>query len=147
MEPNNQSPEHLPAPGRPETLGYEPGSVEYGNERNMAQSEHLGGLASTAERFPAAAEQLRQPPASSPAADVSLPAPQDDVAATAVPASDDVPLVAADEDLIEKEWVHKVKRVLAETKDEPYKREQQIKRLQLEYVRKRYGREIGDPGD
>lgn len=58
-----------------------------------------------------------------------------------------VPLVAADEDLIEKEWVDKVKKVIAETKDDPYLREQQVKQLQVEYVRKRYGRGIGDNGD
>ena len=55
-----------------------------------------------------------------------------------------LPLTAADEDLIEKEWVAKVKEVIVATKDDPYKREQEVKKLQLEYVRRRYGREIGD---
>ncbi len=70
---------------------------------------------------------------------------QDDASVIA----DDVslPLVAADEDLIEKEWVDKAKKIIQETKDDPYRREQEVKKIQIDYVRKRYGREIGDSGD
>lgn len=71
----------------------------------------------------------------------------DDAAATNATADDSVPLVAADEDLIEKEWVDKAKKIISETKDDPYAREQEVKKLQIEYVRKRYGRVIGDPGE
>lgn len=60
---------------------------------------------------------------------------------------DDIPSVAADDDLIEKEWVDKAKKILAETKDDPYRREREISKLQIEYIRRRYGREIGDSGD
>jgi hypothetical protein len=54
---------------------------------------------------------------------------------------------AADVDLIEKEWVDKAKKIIAETRDDPYRREREISKLQIEYVRKRYGRVIGDVGD
>lgn len=54
-----------------------------------------------------------------------------------------VPEVAADEDLIEKEWVDKAKKIIAETQDDPYKREQAVSQLQRDYLRKRYGKEIG----
>ena len=57
--------------------------------------------------------------------------------------SDDVPLLANDDDLIEKEWVDKAKKIIAETKDDPYKREQEVNRLQIDYLRKRYGKELG----
>lgn len=57
-------------------------------------------------------------------------------------ADDDIPSVAADDDLIEKEWVDKAKQVIAKTKDDPYQREQEISRLQVEYLRKRYGKEL-----
>lgn len=57
------------------------------------------------------------------------------------------PSVAADDDLIEKEWVDRAKQIIASTKDDPYRREQEVKKLQLDYVRKRYGREIGDTND
>jgi hypothetical protein len=61
--------------------------------------------------------------------------------------SDDSPIVANDDDLIEKEWVDKAKKILSETRDDPYKREQEISKLQIEYIRRRYGRQIGESGD
>lgn len=65
------------------------------------------------------------------------------VASSNAPVGDDPLLVANDDDLIEKEWVDKAKQILAETRDDPYAREREIGRLQAEYIRKRYGREIG----
>lgn len=64
-----------------------------------------------------------------------------------VPAATDSSLVAGDDDLIEKEWVDKAKSIIAATKDDPYRREQEISKLQIEYIRKRYGRTIGTAGD
>lgn len=63
----------------------------------------------------------------------------------AVPASSSstAPLVAADEDLIEKEWIDKAKSIILATKDDPYRREQEVAKLQVEYLRKRYGKELG----
>lgn len=60
---------------------------------------------------------------------------------------DDIPSVAADDDLIEKEWVDKAKKIISATRDDPYRREREISKLQIEYIRRRYGREIGDSGD
>lgn len=54
-----------------------------------------------------------------------------------------VPDVAADDDLIEKEWVNKAKHIIAETADDPYRREAAVSQLQREYLRKRYGKELG----
>jgi len=65
----------------------------------------------------------------------------------ASPVADDAPIVANDDDLIEKEWVDKAKKILSETRDDPYKREQEISKLQIEYIRRRYGRQIGESGD
>ena len=56
------------------------------------------------------------------------------------------PLAAGDDDLIEKEWVDRAKKIIAETKDDPYRREKEISKLQVEYIRRRYGREIGSSG-
>lgn len=53
------------------------------------------------------------------------------------------PVAAADDDLIEKEWVDKAKKIIAETKDDPYRREREVSRLQADYLRKRYGKELG----
>ncbi|MBP7760231.1 hypothetical protein KA093_00340 [Candidatus Saccharibacteria bacterium] len=55
------------------------------------------------------------------------------------------PVVAADEDLIEKEWVEKAKKVISETKHDPYAQEQAVSRLQADYLNKRYGKVIKLP--
>jgi len=54
------------------------------------------------------------------------------------------PLIANDDDLIEKEWVDKAKKILADTKDDPYQREKEVGKLQVDYIKKRYGRELGE---
>ncbi|MGB4761755.1 MAG: hypothetical protein WBP12_00165 [Candidatus Saccharimonas sp.] len=78
-----------------------------------------------------------------------LPTPVTTVPDASVAVSDDttLPIVANDDDLIEKEWVDKAKQIIAATKDDPYRREQEVSKLQIEYIRRRYGREIGDAGD
>ncbi|MEI7918576.1 MAG: hypothetical protein WCH58_04305 [Candidatus Saccharibacteria bacterium] len=55
----------------------------------------------------------------------------------------DNPMTANDDDLIEKEWVNKAKKIVAETRDNPHKREQAVNKLQIDYLKKRYGRELG----
>lgn len=79
----------------------------------------------------------------------ALPTPVLPLAQPGTTASDDasLPSTAADDDLIEKEWVDKAKKILSETRDDPYKREREISKLQIEYIRRRYGREIGDTGE
>jgi len=57
------------------------------------------------------------------------------------------PSLANDDDLIEKEWIDQAKRIIAATREDPYKREQEISKLQIEYIRKRYGRVIGEVSD
>lgn len=79
---------------------------------------------------------------------VALPAPvispiADAGTVSAMSSDDDTPITANDDDLIEKEWVDKAKKILAETRDDPYRREAEVGKLQIEYIRKRYGREIG----
>lgn len=53
------------------------------------------------------------------------------------------PTIASDDDLIEKEWVDKAKKIIVETRDDPYRREQEVSKLQADYLRKRYGKELG----
>jgi hypothetical protein len=54
---------------------------------------------------------------------------------------------SSDDSLEEYEWVDKAKKILAQTRDDPFTREREISKLQIEYIRRRYGREIGDSGD
>lgn len=53
------------------------------------------------------------------------------------------PAVAEDVDVIEKEWVDKAKQIISSTKDDPYKRSAQVNELQRDYLKKRYGKDLG----
>lgn len=53
------------------------------------------------------------------------------------------PLVAADEDLIEREWVDKAKEIIEQTRDDPHARTQKVNELQRDYLQKRYGKVVG----
>jgi hypothetical protein len=132
----------LPAPN----LGPERSPIGYG--RNLERSPQISIPENDVER---SVEKLEQRSDTSLAV-VSpvLPAPvilaptapavQDD---KATPSNDDTPLIAKDDDLIEKEWVDKAKTIIVQTKDDPYRREQEVSKLQADYLRKRYGRELG----
>jgi hypothetical protein len=60
---------------------------------------------------------------------------------------DDTPPTAKDEDLIEKEWVDKAKKVIAQTRHDPYTQQKAVSRLQAAYLQKRYGKTIKLPAD
>jgi hypothetical protein len=69
-------------------------------------------------------------------------APPQPVAQQQAMAADDTPLVAADDDLIEKAWVDKAKKIVVATRDDPYAQEREVSKLQADYLQKRYGKEI-----
>lgn len=117
-----QSPEHVPL-SMPEV------APERGHEQFEQRSEAAPAAVTAQPILPPPVVTLPQPPV------------PDATQTTAV--SDDLPLVANDDDLIEKEWVDKAKKIIVETKDDPYRREQEVGRLQADYLRKRYGRELG----
>lgn len=82
------------------------------------------------------------------ASDAATPAPVAPVvpnapAATVVPAVPSVavsgPVTAADDDLIEKEWVDKAKSIVRSTVDDPHARTSQVSQLRLDYREKRHG--------
>jgi len=56
--------------------------------------------------------------------------------------TDDTPLVASDDDLIEKTWIDKAKHIVSETKTDPYQQEREVSKLQASYLLKRYGKQI-----
>lgn len=57
------------------------------------------------------------------------------------------PPVAADEDVIEKEWVNKAKKVINQTKGDPYAKEREVSKLQADYMQKRYGKQVKMPDE
>ncbi len=116
--------EHAPLPPTPEVGG------ERGTERFEQRRETSPSTAVSAPVLPTPVV-IPEPSATS----------SDD--GTGALVADDLPLVANDDDLIEREWVDKAKRIIVETKDDPYRREQEVSKLQVDYLRKRYGREVG----
>ncbi len=53
-----------------------------------------------------------------------------------------VPATARDIDLMEDEWVKDLKKMIVETKGDPYAREVRFKEMQIDYLKKRYNRII-----
>ena len=53
-----------------------------------------------------------------------------------------VPATARDIDLMEDEWVKDLKKMIVETKGDPYAREVRFKEVQIDYLKKRYNRII-----
>lgn len=113
-----QSTEHLPSQ---ETVG----ERSHEREQNMQQVDR----------------QTAPPPVPVPP---PLPPQRVPVPVHATPADDTAgPVLASDDDLIEKEWVDKAKKIIADTQNDPYRREQEVTKLQIDYLRKRYGKELG----
>lgn len=139
MEPKQPTPRMSP-----EVPRFTPDNPETWN----GDAQHENSVERAAER---GHEQLSQPveqaPAAGPAVVVpTLPVPPGPVVTddTTTTASSDTPLVAADEDVIEKEWVDKAKQIINATKDDPYRREYEVSRLQADYLEKRYGKKLGE---
>jgi hypothetical protein len=142
MEPKFSSPEmNLPRPERSPESAPNGSSPESSPEIPFDSPERDRGA--TPERTPEQSNSAQASLSAQPIP-ITLPTPvpvQDDT--TAAQATDDMPAVAADEDLIEKEWVDKAKQIISETRDDPAARERQVGRLQSDYLKKRYGKELG----
>jgi hypothetical protein len=52
------------------------------------------------------------------------------------------PPVADDVDVIEKEWVEKAKSIVEKTKTDPHQQTEEVNALKVDYLKKRYGKEI-----
>ena len=123
-------PERLTPPSIPEAYP----TPEQGGERQETRETQPSGPSDPAPQVqpvaPPPLPQIHQPTTTDPEAQ-----------------QDDNPAVAADEDLIEREWVEKAKKVIAETKHDPYLQEQAVSKLQADYLQKRYNKIIKIPGD
>lgn len=143
MEPQlptpRSSPENGPAhfPGGETYSGANvPENAPNQPEKQESKEQHVGGPSG-------------DPVAVQPAAPVLPPLPT--IAPVAPSATNPVdttnPATAADEDLIEKEWVEKAKKVISDTKHDPYLQEQEVGKLQADYLQKRYGKTVSLPTD
>lgn len=52
------------------------------------------------------------------------------------------PIIADDNDLIEKEWVLKAKEIVARTRHDPYLQNKEVERMKADYMKKRYNKEV-----
>jgi hypothetical protein len=55
------------------------------------------------------------------------------------------PVVAEDRDDIEKEWVNKAKKIVEQTKADPFLQERAVSRLQADYMKKRFNKDVKLP--
>lgn len=135
MEPSSPQPNNFPERAPQQGAEYQaPRQAETAPapERTIESREQLTG-AGVGDAAPTQAVPLPPPMPAAPAAIKPV-----------VPAQphDDAPLIAADDDLIEKEWVDKAKKIINETKHDPYLQEQAFAQLQSSYLQKRYGKTI-----
>ena len=135
MNPERQTPQIGPSPEA------SPQNNESGNE-NLQDREKSGEGSREQEQT---VQRGDRQPVAPPPTNVALPLPS-----VHAPVSDQTvdhatagPTLAADDDVIEKEWVDKAKKIIADTQSDPYKREKEIGKLQADYLRKRYGKELG----
>jgi hypothetical protein len=52
------------------------------------------------------------------------------------------PVIAADADLIEKEWVLRAKAIVSKTKNDPREQSSALNRYKADYIKKRYNKDI-----
>jgi hypothetical protein len=123
--PDSAAGEHVPTLPSPES------GITTGAERRE-QTAELQAAASDAARSSAPA-QTAAPVAPDPVVAVQ----------PATPSSTGGPLVADDADLIEKEWVERAKKIILETKDDPFARTNRVNELQKDYLQKRYNKNLG----
>lgn len=120
-----------------EHFNFESGqNYEQSPERNLNTEKSREAVFSAFDNFSAQGENLQvQQPAQ------VLPAPmQNDTSQVVVNQS---PATAQDIDLMEDEWVKDLKKMISETKNDPYTREIRFKQMQVDYLKKRYNRIIG----
>lgn len=139
MEPTLPTPHGSPEVGppvvSPELTAPKGAEVQPVPERQESREQKVSG--------DGGGQQAVQPVVPPAAPAVLPPAPK--AVTPQAPAVDDTPLTAADDDLIEKEWVEKAKRVISENRHDPYMQEQAVSRLQADYLQKRYGKIVKLP--
>ncbi|HET7059895.1 MAG TPA: hypothetical protein VFH99_01065 [Candidatus Saccharimonadales bacterium] len=101
---------------------------------------------STPERQAAAPEMAPSPAAAQPAATPApvAPAPSQAAAQTGAASTTPAPLspVLEDDDKVEKEWVGKAKRIVEQTRHDPYRESEELTVVKADYMKQRYNKII-----
>ena len=137
MKPEAKLPEVIRPDSNPNSY-----KIENGDFTQIDKTPELNGIETVAERQEQVAEMQAI------ASDLSFQGPQ-----VPTPVTDDsdansslsqsAPIIAGDDDLIEKEWVDRAKKIVAETQNDPYSREDKVSKLRVDYIKKRWGRDLG----
>ena len=132
MEPqkNLEIPRVFEAQSQPTNNPHEVGNFGFEQNINRIDSDKA-----RAEAMQAFSNQDSQQPISQ----AILPAVQESSANSPVAV---VPATARNIDLMEDEWVKDLKKMIVETKGDPYAREVRFKEMQIDYLKKRYNRII-----
>jgi hypothetical protein len=121
-------------PSQPENIGLPlPGPTE------QAPVETGEMLPATPERAAAPAVLPRND--TPPAGAIPLPATPPPSITPITPATQAASLMT-DDDLIEKEWVNKAKRIVEQTRDDPYKQSENLTVFKADYLKQHYGKSI-----
>lgn len=104
---------------------------EFSTESSQSAAVESGTSGSSAPFYP--------PPPQQPGDDNSIPATQPPAG---VVSHHDLPPVADDVDLIEREWVHKAKEIVEQTQGDPYAQNKEISKVKADYIKKRYNKDV-----
>lgn len=129
-------PQPTPTP-TPETPSQGESLDQKAPEAQPAAPEVTAGPAGSGAPTAPAASAAGTPPPPPPAGQSAAPA--------VTPMTQPTPPGAEDVDLIEKEWVDAAEKVVEATADDPHKQEEAVELLQVDYLKKRYGKEIKKP--
>lgn len=125
---------HLPnfAQGAPEKSAYSMQSEHVASQQTeLPISGPLSGIQSPS-------QNSRQSPVNQAiAAAQPLPGPTNPALGHSV-----APASAADDDLIEKEWVLRAKAIVAKTKDDPHLQNKELNLYKADYIKKRFNKDI-----
>lgn len=122
-----------------------PGGVEFGVEIGSAQSAEQYAPRHEATPVEQSAQAVAQPVVAPPVVVQSQM--QDNASSGVNNLVGDTPSLASDDDLMEKEWVDKLKKIISLTRDDPYERARVIAQLQADYLKKRYNKTLGQAGE
>jgi hypothetical protein len=115
----------LPTPMTPENA---PGAITPAPQRAGSQAESFPSPSGVAPAIPA----------------IPLPMPSAPLNMTPInsvsPDNGTTPAVADDIDLIEKEWVHKAKSIIAQTQNDPHRQSKELSIFKADYMQKRYNK-------
>jgi len=131
MNPSNNETNGLQLP--PPVMEQLPPSPGMTPEVGVPMAEHPPATPeTTALAPPQATPQLQQ---FQPAVSQTQPAVQATTQVSTLPLADD-------DDLIEKEWVERAKRIVEQTRDDPYKQSEELTVVKADYLQQRYNKSI-----